>query len=142
MSKYTPKQYATALFESLSEKGAKPSSSAKATTDKDAVVKRFAKVIVANYDKALLPKIVMQLKKLERAQLNRHDVVVTSARPLEKGMLADIKKKVGAESGITEVVDPSVLGGLRVLINDELVIDGTLKGRLERTVQQLLKVAE
>lgn len=132
MARYTPKQYASALFGALQEKG----------VSKDAVIKRFAHVLVANYDKSLLPKIVMQLKKLERAQMGRHDVVLTSARPLEQATLSEVKKKVGENSGITEVVDPSVLGGLRVLINDELVIDGTLKTRIERMTEQLLKVAE
>jgi F-type H+-transporting ATPase subunit delta len=132
MPKYTAKQYAAALFDSLQEKGAKT----------DAVVKSFAKILVANYDRALLPKIAMQLAKLERATLGRHDVVLTSARPLTTGVISEIKKKVGENSGITEVVDPSVLGGLKILINDELVIDGTVKGRIERMKQQLLKVAE
>ena len=132
MAKYTAKQYAQALFQSLQEKGA----------SEPGVVKSFAKILVGNYDKALLPKIAMQLKKLERAKLGRHDVVLTSASPLEKGVVAEVKKKVGENSGITEVVDPQVLGGLKVLINDELVIDGTLRTRIDRTVQQLLKVAE
>ena len=62
MSKYTPKQYATALFESLQEKG----------VNVDVVVKNFAKMLAGNYDRALLPKIVMQLKKLERTHAGRH----------------------------------------------------------------------
>lgn len=132
MSRYTPKQYATALFEALSEKGAVT----------DAVIKRFARIVAGNYDKALVPKILMQLKKLERATLGRHDVVVTSARPLEKSVLEEVQRKVGKNSGIREVVDPAILGGVKVLINDELVIDGTIQGRIDKVVQQLLKVAE
>jgi F0F1-type ATP synthase delta subunit len=128
MSRYNPKQYASALFESLSEKGA----------NVDAVVKGFVKMLVGNYDKALLPKILMQFKKLERTKAGRHEVVLTSARPLEKSVIADVKKKVGENSGITEVVNPKVLGGVRILINDEVVIDGTLKRKIERTVEQLL----
>lgn len=130
--RYTPKQYAAALFESLQEKGA----------NVDVVVKNFAKVIAANYDRALLPKVLMQLKKLERTKAGRHDVVLTSARPLERDVVAQVKKKVGENSGIVEVVDPKVLGGVRILVNDELVIDGTMKTRIERTVEQLLKVAQ
>lgn len=128
--KYTPKQYATALFESLQEKGANP----------DAVVKSFAKMLAGNYDRALLPKVIMQLKKLERTKAGKHDVVLTSARPLEKQVIAAVKQKVGEKSEIREVVDGAVLGGIKILINDEVVIDGTLKTRIERTVEQLLKV--
>ena len=127
------KQYATALYEALE--------TAKAT-ERDLVVRRFAGVVTKNYDRALLPKIIMQLKKLQKVHGGQHEVVLTSARPLEKATIEEVKKKVGANSNITEVIDPNVLGGLRVLINDEIVIDGTLKGRIDRTVQQLLKVAE
>jgi F0F1-type ATP synthase delta subunit len=130
MSRYTPKQYATALFESLSEKGA----------NVDAVVRGFAKMVAGNYDRALMPKILMQLKKLERTKAGKHEVVLTSAKPLEKSVVAQVKQKVGEKSDIREVIDPSVLGGVKILINDEVVIDGTLKARVVRTVEQLLKV--
>jgi F0F1-type ATP synthase delta subunit len=65
-------------------------------------------------------------------------VVLTSARTLEKSVIADVKKKVGENSGITEVVDPKVLGGVRILINDEIVIDGTLKTRIQKMVESVL----
>jgi F0F1-type ATP synthase delta subunit len=132
MSRYTPKQYASALFESLQEKGAKT----------DDVIKGFVKMLVGNYDKALLPKILMQFKKLERTKAGRHEVVLTSARTLEKSVIADVKKKVGENSGITEVVDPKVLGGVRILINDEVVIDGTYLARVRRMVEDVVRVNE
>jgi len=132
MSRYTPKQYATALFESLNEKGVKT----------DVVVKSFAGVVAKNYDRALLPKIVMQLKKLERSKGGVHEVVLTSARPLEKTVIAEIKKKVGEGSHIKEVVDESVLGGLKILINDEMVIDGTYRARINKMVEAALRASE
>ena len=133
MSRFSPKQYATALFESLQE--AKPS-------EQDMIVKSFASMLAKHYDRGLLPKIVMQFKKLERAHGGAHEVVVTSARPLDRSVLKQIGEKVGTKSRIKEVIDPFALGGIKVLINDELVIDGTYQGRIARTVQHLLKVAE
>ncbi len=129
MPRYTPKQYATALFESLQEKG----------VNADAVVKSFAQMLAGNYDRALLPKVIMQLKKLERTKAGKHEVVLTSAKPLEKSVVVQVKQKVGEKSDIREVIDPSVLGGVKILINDEVIIDGTLKRKIERTVEQLLK---
>lgn len=129
MSRYTPKQYANALFDSLQEKGA----------NKDAVIKKFAGVVAKNYDRALLPKIVMQLKKLERSKAGQHEVVLTSARPLEKAVIADIRKKVGENSKINEVIDASVLGGVRILIDDEVIVDGTMKSRIARLVEAVTK---
>jgi F0F1-type ATP synthase delta subunit len=127
--RYSPKQYASALFESLSEKG----------TNADVVVKGFVKMLVGNYDRALLPKILMQFKKLERNKAGRHEVVLTSARQLEKSVIADVKKKVGENSGIKEVIDPQVLGGVRILINDEIIIDGTLKSRIQKMVEGAMR---
>lgn len=123
MSRFTSKQYATALYESLSE--AKPS-------QQEMVLKSFAQILVKNYDRSLFSKIAMQLKKLERANDASHDVVVTSARALDRSVLKQIGEKVGKNSRIQEVIDPWVLGGMKVLINDELVIDGTLKTRIMR----------
>lgn len=108
----------------------------------DAVVKSFSAMVVRNYDKALLPKIIAQFKKLERTKAGRHEVVLTSARTLEKSVIADVKKKVGENSGITEVIDPKVLGGVRILINDEVVIDGTYRTRVRRMVEDVVRVNE
>ncbi len=131
MPRYTPKQYATALFESLQEKGA----------NVDAVVRGFAVRLTGNYDRALLPKIIMQLKKLERTKAGKHEVVLTSARPLEKQVLAEIKQKVGEKSHIREVVDTTVLGGVKILINDEVVIDGTYRARIQKVVDLLTRAS-
>lgn len=131
MSRFTPKQYATALYESLAE--AKPSA-------QDAVIKSFAAILAKNYDRSMLSRIIAQLKKLERSRGGAHDVVVTSARPLERSMIKEIEKKVGGKSNIQEVIDPLVLGGIKVLINDELVIDGTYRARIARLVETMMRV--
>ena len=129
MSRFTSKQYATALYQSLAE--AKPS-------EQDMVIKSFAAILAKNYDRSLFSKIVMQFKKLERANAGSHEVVVTSARQIDRSVLKQIGEKVGKNSRIKEVIDPWVLGGMKVLINDELVIDGTLKTRIARMTEALI----
>jgi F0F1-type ATP synthase delta subunit len=56
--------------------------------------------------------------------------------------VVEIKKKVGEGSHIKEVVDEEVLGGLKILINDEMVIDGTYKTRINRMVEAVIKAVE
>lgn len=131
--KFTAKQYATALYESLTE--AKPSA-------QDAVIKSFAAILAKNYDKSLLSRIIAQFKKLERTRGGSHEVVVTSARPLEKSVIKDIAARVGTKSPIKEVIDPTVLGGMKVLINDETVIDGTYRTRIARLVESVTRAAQ
>ena len=132
MPRFTPKQYAVALFESYTE--AKPS-------EQDMVLKTFAAILAKNYDRGLFPKIAMQLKKLEQSRAGAYEVVVTSARPLDRSILKQIGEKVGKNSRIEEVIDPFVLGGMKVLINDEIIIDGTYKTRISKMVEQIIKVS-
>ena len=48
----------------------------------------------------------------------------------ESGSSAALSKQIGREVTIQEVIDPGVLGGVRVELGDE-VFEGTVAGRLE-----------
>ena len=65
---------------------------------------------------------------------------VTVAAPLDATQAARLRATLAAQTGrpvsLEVVVDPSVLGGVRVLIGDD-VIDGTVSGRLEAAKRQL-----
>jgi F-type H+-transporting ATPase subunit delta len=66
--------------------------------------------------------------------------VYTSIQLDDKQLLkleAGLKKKLNKTVHLTQVVQPALLGGARVQIGD-MVIDGTLRGRLERLSQALL----
>ena len=79
-----------------------------------------------------------KLKKLE-SQLTQ--VVVTTAVPLNdaqrKSISAALSEKTGS-SNYTEVVDPNIIGGIKVLIGST-EYDGTLKGKLTKLKQLLLQ---
>ncbi len=66
---------------------------------------------------------------------------VTSAAPLDDAQLDKLAAALGRSNGrgvsINQVVDPSVLGGIRVQIGDE-VIDGTVATRLDQLKLQLV----
>ncbi|MFX4273035.1 F0F1 ATP synthase subunit delta [Propionibacteriaceae bacterium Y1685] len=70
------------------------------------------------------------------AQLRQRTVAtVTVARPLSEEQVerlgAALGKQVGRPVAIQVVVDPDVVGGVRVTLGDE-VIEGTVSGRLEQ----------
>lgn len=71
---------------------------------------------------------------LAAAQKNRVVATVRVARPLtaeqRSRLQASLSGQVGREVAIQEIVDESVLGGVRVELGDE-VIEGTVAGRLE-----------
>jgi len=71
---------------------------------------------------------------LAAAQRNRALATVRVAKPLSSDQLdrlrAALSQQIGREVAIQEVIDPDVLGGMRVEIGDE-VFEGTVSDRLE-----------
>jgi len=71
---------------------------------------------------------------LAAAQKNRVVATVRVAQPLtpeqRSRLQASLTRQVGRDVLVQEVVDPGVLGGVRVELGDE-VIEGTVAGRLE-----------
>lgn len=55
---------------------------------------------------------------------------VTTAHPLDDALRADIKRQIGATNVyVDEIIDPSVLGGVRIETPNEL-LDATMKRNL------------
>jgi F-type H+-transporting ATPase subunit delta len=71
---------------------------------------------------------------LAAAQRNRVVATVRVARPLDddqrRRLQAALSRQVGRDLVIQEVIDPDVIGGVRVELGDE-VVEGTVAGRLD-----------
>ena len=71
---------------------------------------------------------------LAAAQRNRVVATVRVARPLDpeqrNRLQAALARQVGRDLVVQEVIDPDVLGGVRVELGDE-VVEGTVAGRLD-----------
>lgn len=71
---------------------------------------------------------------LAAAQKNRVVATVRVAKPLSSSqrerLRIALRKKVGREVAIQEVIDPEILGGVRVELGDE-IFEGTVADRLE-----------
>jgi len=78
--------------------------------------------------------------RLAAATRQRQVAVVTVARPLDEEqksrLMAVLSEKLNRQLTLQVLVDPSVLGGARVRVGDE-VIEGTVAGRLTAARQQL-----
>lgn len=61
-------------------------------------------------------------------------VVAETAHPLKASTRTAIEKAAGAP--VTEVVNPELIGGMRLRVNDR-VLDGTVAGQLERLKRTL-----
>ncbi|GJM07907.1 MAG: ATP synthase subunit delta [Lysobacteraceae bacterium] len=95
----------------------------------------FIAVLSANDRLVLLPIIVEEFATLRADHERTLTVTVQSALPLSDSQRAQIAEAMSRRTGrsveLDETVDESLIGGVRILAGDE-VIDGSLRGRLER----------
>jgi F-type H+-transporting ATPase subunit delta len=101
----------------------------------DASGKNFLNALAQNRRLELLPEIAAMYERL-RADIERiADVEVVSASELseaQRGRLTDaLKKRLKRDVRLHVSVDPTLIGGAIVRSGD-LVIDGSLKARLDR----------
>lgn len=100
-----------------------------------APVKNLLRAVIDNGRLAALPEIAAQYHALVNARSGTSDAVVHSAFPIEPGQLGDVvaalEKRFGRKLDASVVIDPELIGGIRVVVGDE-VLDTSIKARLEQ----------
>jgi F-type H+-transporting ATPase subunit delta len=116
------------------------SSIIEAAPELNAGMQNFIRVLAENHRLLLLPEIAAHFEAFRSDVENTVDVDVVSAVPLDsaqaeklsRALTTRLKRKVRMQNS----VDPTLLGGAVVRAGD-LVIDGSLKGRLQRLATEL-----
>jgi F-type H+-transporting ATPase subunit delta len=102
--------------------------------------RNFVRTLADNRRLALLPQIAARFDELKSEAEGVIDVTVTSAAPLDdsqRGKLAGaLERRLGRSVRLQCATDPALIGGA-VLRAGDLVIDGSLRGRLERIAYEL-----
>lgn len=95
--------------------------------------KELVGLLVANKRLSLLPEIAAQFHVLRNASEGAADVEITSAFPLEGAplteLVATLERKFDKKLQAHVSVDPSLIGGVRVQVGDE-VLDTSVRARL------------
>jgi F-type H+-transporting ATPase subunit delta len=95
----------------------------------------FLAMLIENGRVALLPEIGAQFAVLKNAQEGAADAVITSAFEISDAQVADLvktlEKKFGRKLNPTVTVDPSLIGGVRVVVGDE-VLDTSVRAKLQQ----------
>jgi len=91
-----------------------------------------------------LPRVAAEFRRLDNARQGITLATATSAAPLSpdevQALTARMEQLTGGRVELDLRTDPSLLGGLVVRIGDRL-IDGSVRGRLERLRNQLVSGA-
>lgn len=97
-------------------------------------------LLVRKRREGLLREIVAEYEALEMAARGVNALTITSAKPLEAGELrnivAQLEKIYGKTFEVTQIVQPGLIGGLRILMGDRRV-DGSVEGRFQELARTL-----
>jgi F-type H+-transporting ATPase subunit delta len=111
-----------------------------AGADLDAHGQALLRLLTENGRLDFLPEIATRFQELEAENRNVADVEVTSATSLDgrqQERLADaLRKRLRRDVRLHCSVDPALLGGA-VVRSGDLLIDGSLKGKLQRLETEL-----
>ena len=102
----------------------------------------FIKLLLENRRVGVLPEIAEHFEALKADIENSVDAVVTSAAPLSEARMqeigASLKARLGREVKLISKIDKNLIGGAVIRAGD-VVIDGSLRARLEGLAHALVK---
>jgi F-type H+-transporting ATPase subunit delta len=105
---------------------------------------RFLELLAERHRMPAIFRIRREFDRLYAEERKLLPVTVTSAIELDKDIVKEIGRKVEEQTGrtveLTTKVDPNVLGGLVMRVGN-IVMDGSIRARLERLRKQVAKAA-
>lgn len=129
---YTVQQYAHTLYEVLEDTHPK---------DHQKVIDNFVNILVENNDSGLYQEIIKEVKKIEQEKKDKKTVEIITARPLkaeeEQTLFESINDCLGKNVEFKKAVDQGLISGLVIKV-DDVVIDGSVKKRLEKMKSKII----
>ncbi|MDF1498413.1 MAG: ATP synthase F1 subunit delta [Patescibacteria group bacterium] len=120
--KITPKQYAISLYESTIK------------VDKvqaERRIKKFVDILKKNNDLSLSNKIIEQYYRHYRDEKNISKIEIVSHKKLNPETLNQIIQKFNKQIEVEEKIDKSLIGGIIIKMDNNLLIDGSVKRKLK-----------
>ena len=110
--------------------------------DEEPLFKNFLLLVAEKGRAGEIVEIAREFERLMAREERRLTVELTTARELSddeaKSIVAQIEKAAGRKVEATRSVDPDLVGGI-VLQAGEYRVDASIRGRLERLRQELIK---
>jgi F-type H+-transporting ATPase subunit delta len=112
--------------------------------DADPRLFNFLELLAERHRMPALFRIRREFDAMWREENKLLPVTVTSAVELDPGVVEDIGREIGKQTGrrveLSSNVDPDVLGGLQVRVGN-MVLDATVRNRLEQLRKQVTRAA-
>ncbi|MCK4525125.1 MAG: ATP synthase F1 subunit delta [Candidatus Andersenbacteria bacterium] len=127
--KITPKQYAISLYESTIKVD---------NIEVEKRIRKFVDILKRNNDLSLVDKIIEKYYEHYRDEKNISKIEITSNEKINPEILNKIIQKFKKQIEIEEKIDGSLVGGMVIKIDDSLLIDGSVKRKLENLKKNLV----
>ncbi len=98
---------------------------------KSEIVKGFARTLQASGDAENVDKIIACVEEKMARKEGRAKIKIYSARILPDALVQKIKNAFGKDALVSHVIAPEIIAGVKIVVNDEIMIDATLKKKLE-----------
>jgi F-type H+-transporting ATPase subunit delta len=116
----------------------------RALTDVDPVVDNFLRLLIEKHRMPVIFRIRAEYDRLWEEENKLLPVEITSAVELDESIATQLGNRIEEQTGrkveLSSNVDPDVLGGLMVRVGN-MVLDATVRNRLERLRKQVAKAA-
>ena len=120
---YSVSHYGLALKEALKGKSEK---------ERKEILKRFLLLLRKNHAGANLVQILQKYEYFLLKESGLSKVVIESTDSISAEMRREINKAMGGKAALREKINPKLLGGITILINDEVLIDASASHQLEK----------
>jgi len=122
--KYPAHIYAKALAEAIA--------TTKGKAAEDAVVKNFIALVRRNGDEAHIRKLVEEAARMVRGKSGVRKVTIETARALKAPQRKLLDHFIKGGDIVEERIDPALVAGVKIILDDELQFDGSLKGKMDK----------
>ncbi|MEK7066001.1 MAG: F0F1 ATP synthase subunit delta [Patescibacteria group bacterium] len=121
--KYSPAVYSKALMGALAEESVE---------SQEKIVENFVKLLKRSGDIEKIDNIMSVIEKATIKKKGGRTVDVIVPRKLPEALLSKIKNSFTAKDKITIKIDEKIISGVKIIIDDEKIIDNSLATTLKR----------
>ncbi len=100
--------------------------------EKTKLVKNFLAAIAKNNDTHELAKIYAAAEKMLREKTGVRKIVVESARKITQSPREILGKLLRASDMVETKIDPALIAGIKIIVNDDEEFDGSLARKLQK----------
>jgi F0F1-type ATP synthase delta subunit len=118
---YSARHYAEVLYDALT---------GKASHARAEVLKRFISMLAKHHARSLLPQIEKEYEKIFLQKQGLKKVSIESASPLSQSVKQEIKQVFNNKVYIEENVNPELIAGLTIVVDDMYSIDASARTRI------------